>query len=132
MFLEGTNHERLSIGVKSNPIAWLAMQVGDGSVTQLAHSGAVFGEFVIQVDGQALPARHGQTVAAVMIAAGRQIFRWTASGAPRGVFCGMGVCFDCIVTIDGMPDQRACVTPALPGMRVDTCRKEASSSVSAT
>lgn len=74
--------------------------------------------FTIQVDGLSLPARRGQTVAAVLIGAGRLVLRRTASGAPRSVFCGMGVCYDCVVTIDGIPDQRACMTPARPGMSV--------------
>lgn len=74
--------------------------------------------FTIQVNGLSLPARRGQTVAAVLIGAGRLVLRRTASGAPRSVFCGMGVCYDCVVTIDGVPDQRACMTPALPGMSV--------------
>jgi len=76
--------------------------------------------FTIQVDGAALPANAGQTVAAVLIAAGRLAWNRSAAGAPRGVFCGMGVCYDCVVTVDGMPDQRACATPALPGMQVET------------
>jgi predicted molibdopterin-dependent oxidoreductase YjgC len=74
--------------------------------------------FVIEVDGQPVPARPGETVAAALLAAGRRIFRHTASGAPRGLFCGMGVCFDCLVTIDGLRDQRACMTLARPGMLV--------------
>jgi len=75
-------------------------------------------QFTIQVDGLSLPARRGQTVAAVLIASGQLVLRRTARGAPRGVFCGMGVCYDCVVTIDGVPDQRACMTPARPGMSV--------------
>jgi predicted molibdopterin-dependent oxidoreductase YjgC len=74
--------------------------------------------FTIEVNGRAIPALPGQTVAAVLLAAGFRVWRHTPSGAPRSLFCGMGVCFDCLVTIDGMPDQRACMTPARPGMRV--------------
>ena len=74
--------------------------------------------FTIDVDGAAVPACNGQTVAAALLASGRQVFRRTATGAPRGVFCGMGVCFDCLVTVNGQGDQRACITPARPGMRV--------------
>ena len=74
--------------------------------------------FTIEVDGEAVPACGGQTVAAALLAAGKRVFRRTPNGAPRGVFCGMGVCFDCLVTVDGRPDQRACITPARPGMRV--------------
>jgi predicted molibdopterin-dependent oxidoreductase YjgC len=74
--------------------------------------------FTIQVDGQPIPARPGQTIAAALIASGRRIFRRTPNHAPRGVFCGMGVCFDCLVTVDSVAGQRACVTLARPGMRV--------------
>lgn len=83
-------------------------------------SAAALESFTIEVDGEALPATSGQTVAAVLISAGRLAWSSSTSGAPRGVFCGMGVCYDCVVTIDGLPDQRACVTPAAPGMHVET------------
>lgn len=76
--------------------------------------------FTIEVDGQAVPAKAGQTVAAVMIGAGMMVFHHAPSGEPRGLFCGMGVCFDCLVTVNDLADQRACVTLAQPGMRVST------------
>lgn len=75
-------------------------------------------DFEIEVDGRSLPAHHGQTVAAVLLGAGIRAWRRMPSGARRGMFCGMGVCFDCLVSINGQPDQRACMTPAQPGMRV--------------
>ncbi len=74
--------------------------------------------FTITVDGAPMPAREGQTIAAALLAAGRSLLRHTQSGAPRGIFCGMGVCFDCLVTVDGLTDQRACITPVRPGMQV--------------
>jgi predicted molibdopterin-dependent oxidoreductase YjgC len=74
--------------------------------------------FDIEVDGHLVPAEAGQTVAAALIGAGITVFRHTPTGAPRGVFCGMGVCYDCLVTVDGLADQRACVTPVRPGMQV--------------
>lgn len=80
--------------------------------------------FQIQVDGQTVPARPGQTIAAVLIASGRRVFRRTVGGAPRGIFCCMGVCFDCLVTVDGVPEQRACMTPARPGMEVSLLAAE--------
>jgi predicted molibdopterin-dependent oxidoreductase YjgC len=70
------------------------------------------------VNGQPISARHGQTVAAALLAAGRRVFRQTESGEPRGLFCGMGVCFDCLVTINGLSEQRACMTPVQPGMQI--------------
>jgi aerobic-type carbon monoxide dehydrogenase small subunit (CoxS/CutS family) len=59
-------------------------------------------------------------VAAALIAAGRRVFRTTPGGAPRGVYCGIGLCFECTVTIDGRSGVRACRTPVRDGMRVDT------------
>ncbi len=76
------------------------------------------GAFTIEVNGQPVTALPGQTVAAALLAAGRRILRHTPSGAPRGLFCGMGVCFDCLVQIDGLSGVRACLTPARPGMQV--------------
>ncbi|HWT80037.1 MAG TPA: (2Fe-2S)-binding protein [Candidatus Methylomirabilis sp.] len=75
----------------------------------------------IVVDGERVEAFLGETVAAALIAAGRPILRRTdRSNAPRGVYCGIGVCFDCLVGIDDRPRVRACQTPVAPGMRVDT------------
>lgn len=79
--------------------------------------------FKIEVDGRPVPAEAGQTVAAALIGAGITVFRHVPSGAPRGLFCGMGVCFECLVTVDGRPDQRACITPARPGMQVQLTLK---------
>ncbi|TDV15671.1 FAD-dependent oxidoreductase [Paraburkholderia caballeronis] len=64
----------------------------------------------IQFDGDTLHARPGETLAATLIAHGVQTFRTTGTGAPRGVFCGMGVCQDCLVEIDGVANRRACMT----------------------
>jgi hypothetical protein len=69
-------------------------------------------------DGQPIEAVDGETVAAALSAAGITTLRRTASGAPRGVFCGMGACWDCVVTVDGRIGQRACLTPARDGMTV--------------
>ena len=75
----------------------------------------------VSVDGEPVQAYPGETVATVLLAAGRQTFRHTDHlHAPRGLFCGMGVCFDCLVTVDGQPNVRACVTPVHAGMVVET------------
>ena len=51
----------------------------------------------------------------------RRTLRATAvTGEPRGVFCGMGVCFDCLVVIDGESSRRACMTFVAEGMRVES------------
>ncbi|MCG5215044.1 (2Fe-2S)-binding protein [Streptosporangium sp. KLBMP 9127] len=76
-------------------------------------------EFEISFDGGPVPARQGQTIGAVLHAAGIRSWRTTRfGGRPRGLFCGIGVCFDCLVTVNGTPSLRACQTEALPGDEV--------------
>src|ERR1700761_514211 len=72
----------------------------------------------IQFDGKPIPALEGETIAAALSAADIATFRRTASGAPRGLHCGMGACFDCVVTVDGRIGQRACMTKVADGMAV--------------
>lgn len=69
-------------------------------------------------DGHPLPFRPGQSLAAALTEAGQRQFRETAKGASRGIFCGMGVCQDCLVTVGGQPNIRACMTPARQGLQV--------------
>ncbi len=73
----------------------------------------------MRLDGQPVRAYAGETVAAVLIAEDGPRTRRTAGGAARGVYCGMGVCFDCLVVVDGVPNTRACMTLAAEGMRVE-------------
>lgn len=64
----------------------------------------------VTVDGVRVPAVAGQTVAAVLLGTGRTAWRTTrGDGRPRGIFCGIGVCFDCLVVVNGVPDVRACL-----------------------
>ena len=73
------------------------------------------------VDGQPIRARTGDTVAAAMLAAGIDHCRTTpVSGAPRAPYCLMGVCFDCLVAIDGVGSRQACLVPVREGMAVET------------
>lgn len=74
----------------------------------------------ITFDGRALPALPGESVAAALTAVGIRSFRRTAAGRPRGLFCGIGVCQDCLVEIDGRSSQRACLAPVRAGMAVRT------------
>ncbi|MFJ3631636.1 (2Fe-2S)-binding protein [Streptomyces sp. NPDC090112] len=77
--------------------------------------------FTIDFDGRELPAQEGQSVAAVLWGAGVLAWRTTRDGgAPRGAFCGIGSCHDCLVTVNGHPNQRACLVPARPGDAVTT------------
>lgn len=71
-------------------------------------------------DGRPLQVRAGQTVGAALAGAGIRSWRATRrNGRPRGLFCGIGACFDCLVTVDGQPGQRACLVPIREGMTVD-------------
>jgi predicted molibdopterin-dependent oxidoreductase YjgC len=75
----------------------------------------------LKVDGKAIRARTGDTVAAAMLAAGLSHCRTTpVSGAPRAPYCLMGVCFDCLVMIDGVGSRQACLVPVREGMQVET------------
>ncbi len=71
-------------------------------------------------DGAEVTARPGQSIAAALLAAGIRSWRTTrVQAAPRGVFCGIGVCFDCLVTVNGTPGVRACLAEAAQGDRVE-------------
>jgi predicted molibdopterin-dependent oxidoreductase YjgC len=75
----------------------------------------------VEVDGELVPAFAGESVATVLLALGRRTFRHTdRNHAPRGLYCGMGVCFDCLVTIDGIENVRACMTAVQEGMVIAT------------
>ena len=77
----------------------------------------------ISIDGVSLEVPSGTTVAAAMVEAGRIVFhRSTRLGHPRGMFCGMGVCFACLLSVDGRPNVRACLTEVSDGMVVETHR----------
>lgn len=82
-------------------------------------------EVEILVDGRPLRAFEGESVAAALLAVGRRALRTTSRrGEPRGMYCGIGVCFDCVMTIDGGPNVRTCQTPVRAGMRVESQRGE--------
>jgi predicted molibdopterin-dependent oxidoreductase YjgC len=72
----------------------------------------------IVLDGRRVEAYEGETVATVLLAQDEVATRTTVSGEPRGIFCGMGVCFDCLVVVDGVPNTRACMTWVRDGMDV--------------
>lgn len=79
------------------------------------------GDFVVIFDGRRLPAVTGQSVGSVLAGAGIRSWRTTrVRQRPRGLFCGIGVCYDCLITIDGVPNQRACLVPVRPGMTVSS------------
>lgn len=79
----------------------------------------------LTVDGREVEARPGETIATALLAAGVVAFR---SGDrrrdARAPYCGMGVCFECAVRIEGGPRVRACMTPVRPGLSVRTAASE--------
>ncbi|QKD44920.1 (2Fe-2S)-binding protein [Alicycliphilus denitrificans] len=73
----------------------------------------------IHVEGREIPAREGQTLATALLGAGVVPFRRTAvSGAPRTPLCLMGVCFDCLVEVDGAQNVQSCLVEVREGMQV--------------
>lgn len=78
-------------------------------------------EVTIYVDREPLPARVGETIAAALVAAGRKRFRTTEKRRePRGIFCAIGKCTDCVMTVDGVPNVRTCITLVRDGMQIRT------------
>jgi D-hydroxyproline dehydrogenase subunit gamma len=75
----------------------------------------------LSVNGRPVRAAKGDMVATALLLAGISHFRTTAKSAlPRGVFCGMGVCFECLVTIDGIGNRQACMVSVQDGMIIET------------
>jgi hypothetical protein len=75
------------------------------------------------LDGMAVEGAEGDSVAAALLALGRTACRETAvTGAPRGPYCMMGVCFDCLVVIDGVGNLQGCLVPLREGMAVEVQR----------
>jgi sarcosine oxidase subunit alpha len=75
----------------------------------------------LKIDGKDIRARAGDTVAGAMLAAGVDRFRTTpVTDSPRAPYCLMGVCFDCLVTIDGVGSRQACLVPVREGISVET------------
>jgi hypothetical protein len=72
-------------------------------------------------DGAAIGAKPGQSVGAALTDAGIRSWRTTRhAGRPRGLFCGIGICYDCLLVVDGVPNQRACLVTARDGMRLES------------
>jgi sarcosine oxidase subunit alpha len=75
----------------------------------------------IRVDGRSVTVRSGITLAAALVGLGVTSFRKSVIGEARGPLCAMGICFECRVTIDGAPHQRACLALCRDGLEVTTC-----------
>jgi predicted molibdopterin-dependent oxidoreductase YjgC len=86
----------------------------------------IFGEIesrnnvTIYLDGNSIEAYEGDTIAAALWAVGKRASRYTPERCdPRGVFCAIGYCSDCLMVVDGVPNTRTCVTAVKDGMRVE-------------
>jgi len=73
------------------------------------------------LDGKEMQGCEGEPIAAALKAAGVMVHRHTLkNAAPRGIFCAIGRCTDCVMIVDGQPNVRTCVTPLRAGMKVQT------------
>lgn len=75
----------------------------------------------VVLNGLEITSREGQSVGALLLEHEQRATRTTRQNArPRGMFCGIGMCFDCLITINGVTNQRACVTNVEEGMTIQT------------
>jgi aerobic-type carbon monoxide dehydrogenase small subunit (CoxS/CutS family) len=77
-------------------------------------------ELRLTVNGRPIAVSAVTTIAAAILISAQSAFRRSVSGQPRGPLCGMGICFECRATVDGLPHRRTCQTPARDGMEVVT------------
>jgi D-hydroxyproline dehydrogenase subunit gamma len=74
--------------------------------------------FEFSFEGKPVAAHEGQSVAAALLEAGERCLRIDEAGNAKGAVCGIGVCWECRCSVDGVPDTRACITEVRPGMIV--------------
>ncbi len=74
----------------------------------------------ISVNGRSVQVSSATSVAAALFLAGETAFRTSVSGEPRAALCGMGICFECRVTIDGRAHCRSCQIAVREGMEIQT------------
>jgi sarcosine oxidase subunit alpha len=74
----------------------------------------------LTINDKPVEVAEGTTLAAAIILGGSDRFRRSVSGEPRGPLCGMGICFECRVTVDGVRHERTCTLTAVDGMEVVT------------
>jgi predicted molibdopterin-dependent oxidoreductase YjgC len=75
---------------------------------------------VFTVDGDEVAASPRQSIAAALLTEGRSVLRHGPAGGPRGLYCGIGACFECRVHVEGRGVVLSCVTPVEAGMRITT------------
>jgi sarcosine oxidase subunit alpha len=76
----------------------------------------------VKVNGVPVAVPPGATVAAAIITLGEAVFRRSVRGEPRGPLCGMGICFECRVMVNGAPHVRSCQILCVSGMEIETDR----------
>jgi D-hydroxyproline dehydrogenase subunit gamma len=74
----------------------------------------------VKVNGRAIDVPPGAMVSAAIAIAGVTTYRRSVTGEPRAPLCGMGICFECRVTVDNRPHIRSCQTPCREGMEIRT------------
>jgi predicted molibdopterin-dependent oxidoreductase YjgC len=74
----------------------------------------------LTIDGQSIKVPEGTSVASAVLIARASGFRRSVTGQLRGPLCGMGICYECRLTIDGLPQRTSCQTPCRPGMEIVT------------
>lgn len=75
----------------------------------------------VYIDGQPCKAKKGEVIAATLLANGFRTHRYTAKRhEPRGIYCGIGQCTDCVMTVNGVPNVRTCITEVEAGMVIET------------
>ncbi|AWV05620.1 (2Fe-2S)-binding protein (plasmid) [Burkholderia sp. JP2-270] len=78
------------------------------------------GKVTVFIDGKRVSAERGEPVAAVIVREAEPVTRTTPrSGSPRGPFCMMGVCFECLAVVDGIASTQTCLTVVRDGMRIE-------------
>jgi sarcosine oxidase subunit alpha len=74
----------------------------------------------LNINGRPINVSAGVTVAAAILTAGNTSFRRSVTGQPRGPLCGMGICFECRASIDGVLHRRTCQLAVRAGMEIET------------
>lgn len=79
------------------------------------------GYITLIVDGKEIKAKKGEMIAAALMASNIRIHRYTSKQhKPRGIYCGIGQCTDCVMVVNGVPNVRTCITPVEEGMIIET------------
>lgn len=110
-----TGHGSMALMTASNAATPGPARSGPSRIAGLTRGAPL----VFTWNGEPIQAYDGETIATALLASGRRICRESPRlGSPRGVFCGMGACFECLVVVDGRPGVRACLTPARAALDV--------------